>query len=165
MLFLGLVTEWRDQRDSSNRVAPLDGAYREFILNTNRISDIIDESTLAIPKSRFNYSDNPADRREGLSMVRVLLSPAQLITLFDTSPFSQAITLRIHKHNNPAKDTVDTTIGVWSIAYVDRYNPDPDHHVWVIYYKGSFKRMEVLCNHGLEEFIDIIQSGSTSSTR
>ena len=164
MLFLALVTSWRDQRDSSNRVAPLDGAYREFILNTNRISDLIDLTTVADgPKCRFNYSDNPADRREGLSVVECLLQPSQIIAYMDTAPASQAVTLGIHKFNNIDKEEIDTTIGVWSIAYVDRYNPSPDTHVWVVYYKGAFKRMEVLCGHGLQEFIDIIETGTTTA--
>jgi hypothetical protein len=163
MLFNCLITSWTDQRDSSNRVAPLDGDFREYILNTNRISDIVDIGTLAIPKSRFFYSDNPADRREGLSIVECLLSPAQLITLMDTAPHSQAITLGIHKFNNIDKEEIDTTVGVWSIAYVDRYNPSPLTHVWLCYYRGAFKRMEVLCGHGLEEFIDIVQTGTTTT--
>ena len=41
---------------------------------------------------------------------------------------------------------IDTTVGIWSIIYITRYNPDPSNYVWVAYEKGSFKRMEVLCS-------------------
>lgn len=164
MLFNVLVTKWADIRDSSHRIAALDGGVREFILNSNRISDIVDISDDDEPvKSRFYYSDNPNDRREGLSLIEALISPAQLITIIGTSPHSQAVTLGIHKYNNIDKPEIDTVILIDSIAYVDRFNPSPDTHVWVVYYSGAFKRKEVLCAHGLEAFIDIIQTGTTTS--
>ena len=156
-LFLCRVYVWQDLRDSSNRIcereetAPATG--RLFILNTNRITDIRDLSTLAITRCSFQYADNPADRREGLSYVECGLSAAQLTAHFNDVPPSYAITLPIVPYNNPwgsphfpLRAPVDTTVGIWSIAYVDSYNPDPNHYVWVCYYKGAFKRMEVLCD-------------------
>lgn len=163
MLFNTQVTLFKETRDSSHRVAALDGGNRELILNTNRISDITDIHTTSEPvKSRFFYSDNPNDRREGLAIVECYKSPAQLITLIGTSPHSQAVTLGVHKNNNIDAPVIDTTILVDQIAYVDRFNPSPDTHTWVCYYRGAFKRVEVLCAHGLEAFIDIIQTGTTT---
>jgi hypothetical protein len=151
-LFLVNVYIWRDARDSSNRVHASENNGRLFILNTNRISDVRDLSVLAVSRSSFYYSDNPGSRREGLSYVECNLSAAQVIAQFDVSPASQAITLPIVPYNSPYKGNpvfpfrtpINTTIGLWSIAYVTRYNPDPSNYVWVCYYKGSFKRMEVL---------------------
>jgi len=152
-LFVARVYIWQDVRDSSNRISGRESTSgRQFILNTNRITDVKDLSTLAAPRSSFYYSDNPASRREGLSYLEVELSAAQVIAHFDDVPASQAVTLAIVPYNSPYKGNpvfpmrtpVNTTIGIWSIAYVDRYNPDNDY-VWVCYYKGSFKRMEVLC--------------------
>lgn len=164
MLFNAQIALWRAIRDSSHKIGALDGGEREIILNTNRISDIVDISTASEPvKSRFYYSENPNDRREGLAIVECYKSPAQLITLIGTSPASQAVTLGIHKNNDIDKPEIDTTILVDQIAWVDRYNPSPDTHTWVCYYKGTFKRVEVLCAHGLEAFIDIIQTGTTTS--
>lgn len=163
MLFNVAITKWTDTRDSSHRVTALDGWNREFVLNAKCISDIVDISTATEPiKSRFLYSDNPTDRREGLSVIEALISPARLITLIDTSPASQAVTLGIHKNNNIDKEEIDTTILVDHVISVDRYNPSPLTHVWLVYTKGSYKRMEVLCGHGLEEFIDIIQTETTT---
>ena len=153
-LFVARVYVWQDVRDSSNRIhASEHTTGRQFILNTNRITDVKDMSTIAVVRCSFYYSDNPASRREGLSYLEVGLSAAQLIAHFDDVPASQAVTLAIVPFNSPYKGNpvfpmrtpVNTTIGIWSIAYVDRYNPDPNNYVWVCYYKGSFKRMEVLC--------------------
>jgi hypothetical protein len=153
-LFVARVLKWEDVRDSSNRISGREATTgRQFILNTNRITDVKDLSTLAIPKSSFYYSENPGSRREGLSFLEVELSAAQVIAHFDDVPASQAVTLAIVPYNSPYKGNpafpfrtpVNTTIGIWSIALVDRYNPDPNNYVWVTYMKGSFKRMEVLC--------------------
>ena len=92
-LFLCNVLKWSDVRDSSNRVAKIEDNGRLFILNTNRVSDIKDLSTLTVPKCSFYYSDNPGSRREGLSFLEINLSAAELIAEFDTVPASQAITL------------------------------------------------------------------------
>jgi hypothetical protein len=151
-LFVVRVWKWEDLRDSSNRIhASESTSGRYFILNTNRITDLKDLSTLAVARSSFQYSENPGDRREGLSYIECDHSAAQIIAHFDDVPASQAVTLPIVPYNHPwgtphfpIRPTVDTTVGIWSIAIVDRYNPDPNHYVWVTYYKGSFKRMEVL---------------------
>jgi hypothetical protein len=128
------------------------------------MSDIVDISTTAEPvKSRFSYSENLMDRREKPAIVECYKSPAQLITLIGTSPHSQAITLGVHKNNDIDAPEIDTTILIDTIAWVDRANISPDTHVIVCYYRGGFKRVEVLCAHGLEEFIDIIQTGTTTS--
>jgi hypothetical protein len=154
-LFLVNVLKWEDIRDSSNRVATIEHWGRLFLLNTNRVSDVKDLSTLTVPKCSFNYSDNPGSRREGLSYIECNLSAAQMIANFDVVPASQAITLPIVPYNSPYKGNpcfpfrtpnINTTVGIWSICYVTRYNPDPSNYVWVCYYKGSFKRMEVLCS-------------------
>ena len=127
---------------------------RQFILNTNRISDLKACVVAANPfiNSCFYYSDNPGSRREGLSYLEVDHTVAEIIAHFNDVPASQAITLSIVPFNSPYKGNpvfpfrtpVNTTIGIWTIAYVDRYNPLPNDYVWVCYYKGSFKRMEVL---------------------
>lgn len=172
MLFLARVTKWQDVRDSSNRISAGEATTgRLFILNTNRVSDIRDLSTLAIAKCSFYYSDNPASRREGLSYLEVLLSAAQVAAQFDVSPASQAITLPMCPYNSPYKGNpvfplrtpINTTIGIWSIAYVDRYNPDPNNYVWICYYRGSFKRMEVLVSLDVDMY-PTLTSTTTSTT-
>jgi hypothetical protein len=156
-LFLVRIYKWQDVRDSSNRISGMEkDTGRQFILNTNRISDLKACTVVANPliHSSFYYSDNPANPREGLSYLEVDHTVAEIAVHFNDVPASQAITLSIVPYNSPYKGNpvfpfrtpVDTTIGIWSIAYVDRYNPLPNDYVWVAYYKGAFKRMEVLCN-------------------
>ena len=171
-LFVVRIWKWQDSRDSSNRISAMEdrgigGSVlgRYFILNTNRIVDLKDLSTLVVPRSSFLYYDNPFDRRENASYVECDHSAAQIIAHFDDVPASQAVTLPIVPHNQPwgtpyvpLRTPVNTTVGIWAIAYVDRYNPDPNHYVWVCYTKGAFKRVEVLCS------IDIGWPTLTSTT-
>lgn len=164
ILFLAQVYKpWVDFRDSSYRVATIDDSsegHREFILNPFFITDV----TSHTKGSTFLYSDNIGDRRESPSRIICNKTVAQLKTIADSTAHSNAITLPIHIHNNPEKDTVDTTIPWATIAYAVRYNPDPEHHVWVVYDRGSFKRVEVLCNLALEDVEDKVRGAGTTST-
>ena len=170
LLFKTKVFSWTDLRDSSNRVSVLDEeteGHRDFVLNTYFITDI-KSHTLG---SSFVYSDNIGDRREGPSLIVCDKTVAQLNALIDTTPHTNSITLPIYPHANPwgtpffpLRDTVDTTILWCTIAYVVRYNPDPVHKVWIVYTKGSFKRVEVLCDLALEDVPDLIRGAGTTST-
>jgi len=164
VLFLAKVYRpWVDERDSGNRVAKKDRVpelSRDFILNPLKISDLLTHTK----GSTFKFSDNFGDRRERWSTIICNKTVAQVEAYLDTAPFSNAITLPIHPNNNPEKTAVNTTIQWAQICYVDRYNPDPENHVWVIYNKGSFKRVEVLCNLALEDVVDLVRGGTTSST-
>jgi len=173
-LFLATVYEWRDIRDSSNRISAREATTgRLFILNTNRISDVKDLSVLAVARCSFLYSDNPGSRREGLSYVECNLSAAQLIAQFDYVHASYAVTLPVCPWNNPYKGNpvfplrtpVNTTIGLWSIAYVTRYNPDPTNYVWVCYYKGSFRRMEVLVSLDVDMYPTLTSTTTSTEER
>jgi hypothetical protein len=163
ILFEAKVYSWVDQRDSSVRVTTHDKkthGFRTFILNPYFITDL----KVHALGSTFHYSDNFGDRREKWSVIVCNKTVAQIEAYLDTTPFSNAITLPIHKSNNPEKETVDTTIQWSTISFVDRYNPNPEGHVWVIYDKGSFKRVEVLTHLALEDVLDKIRYGSTSTT-
>ena len=154
---------WVDKRDSSNRVTTLDHTpqyKREFLLNPHFITNLISHTK----GSTFAYSDNIGDRRESPSQIICNKTVAQITTYADTTPATYAVTLPIYPNNNPDKTPVDTTILWETISYVDRYNPDPEHKCWVIYDKGSFKRVEVLCNLALEDVRDKTIGGKTTSS-
>jgi hypothetical protein len=164
VLFVGKVYRpWVDERDSSNRVGKQSwypDLVRDFVLNPLKFSDIITHAK----GSTFKFSDNFGDRRERYSQIICNKTVTQIKAYLNTTPYSNAITLPIHPNNNPLKTAVNTTI-LWSqICYADRYNPDPENHCWVIYNKGSFKRVEVLCNLAIEDVVDLVRSGTTSST-
>jgi hypothetical protein len=166
VLFLCKVFRpWVDERDSSSRVALLDHSpathlHRDYVINPLKMSDIITHDLGCTAK----FSDNFGDRRERYSQIIIDKTVAEVEAYLDTAAHSNAITLPIHPSNNPEKTAVDTTI-LWSqICYVDRYNPDPENHVWVIYNKGSWKRVEVLCELALEDVPDLVRGGSTSTT-
>ena len=176
VLFLAHVYKfWSDSRDSKNRVTTLDHSpqnKRLFVLNPYFISDL---KAYTLPSgatgSIFRYSDNIGDRREGPSTIICDKTVSQIIAYADTAPNSTAITLPIYPHAEqwgtpkfPLRTPVDTTIRWASIAYADRYNPDPENKSWVVYDRGSFKRVRVLTNLALEDIRDLVTGGSTSST-
>jgi len=157
------ITRFADKRDSTYRIAPRDGGSRDIVLNTANMSDILvnpDDDT----KSIFKYFDNPRDRRESWALVHANNTVAEIIAAADTDFHSNMITLPIHKHNNPDEVTVDHTMPVEAITYVDRYNPDPANYCWICYYNAAFKRREVLCHYSMEDIPDIAEFGSTTSS-
>lgn len=168
-IFPALVLKWQDLRDSSNRISARESATgRVFLLNTNRITDVKD---IGNNQCSFLYADNPSDRRESVSYLEVDLSVAEVEAYIDSTPHSQALTLPfVPKHEPwgsphfPLRTPVDTTIGIWSVTYFTAYNPDPDNYCWLCYYKGAFKRIEVLVNYSIDDITDIVETGTTTST-
>ena len=164
MFLLTNITQWTDQRDSQKRVHARDIwalGYRVFLINPNRIVDMLVDGTT----SKFRFSDNHRDRREGNSYIKCNSTVAQVITAHDTAFFSKFITLPFCPKNDPHKTTVDTTLDVEDIAYFDAYN-DPDHpnFCWVVYNRKAFKRVEQLVAYSIEEVEDILETGTTSTT-
>jgi hypothetical protein len=164
MVILSEVTKWVDQRDSSKRVHKRDiwdTAYRLFILNPNRMSDIKVHGT----GSQFLFSDNHRDRREGNSFLITNSTVAELQAAHDTAFHSKFVTLGFYPKNNPHKTPVDTTIDVEDIAYFDDYN-DPNHPdvCWLVYNRKSFKRVEQLVEGTFLRIPDILLTGTTSTT-
>ena len=168
-LFLVKVLKWQDLRDSSNRISKSESATgRWFILNTNRVTDV---KVLTATTCSFLYADNPSDRRESVSFLEVDMSQAEVEAAIDSTAHSQALTLPFQPKKEPwgspcypLRTPVDTTIGIWSVAYFTAYNPDPANYCWLCYYKGAFKRIEVLVNYSLDDIRDIVETGTTTST-
>ena len=169
MFLLTEIYEWRDERDSTYRVAPLDeklNGYRQFLINPNRISDLIEgsDTTLMIPTSWFKFFDNHLSLRERWSYIKCYTAVSTIINTADTAFFSSMVTLPICRNNNPDGLTTDTTLPVSCIAYFDRYNPRPTEFVWLVYYNAAFKRREVLVKYNIEQIEDILETGTTSTS-
>jgi len=169
MLEVFRIFKWQDLRDSSNRISKGEATTgRLFILNTNRITDV---KVLTATTSSFLYADNPSDRRESVSYLECDYSQAEIEAIIDDTPHSQALTLPFVPKKEPwgspcypLRTPVDTTIGIWSVTYFTAYNPDPANYCWLCYYKGAFKRIEVLVNYSLDDIRDIVETGTTTST-
>lgn len=154
---------WVDSRDSGLRVTNLDHPTqykRSFVLNPYFISDLKTHTK----GSTFLYSDNIGDRRERPSTIICDLTVTQIKAIMATTANSNMITLPIYKNNNRNNATTDTTIPWAAIAYADRYNPNPENTCWVIYDRGSFKRVEVLVNLAIEDVVRLVLSGNTTAT-
>jgi hypothetical protein len=154
---------WVDSRDSGLRVTSLDhptSYKREFVLNPYFISELKTHTK----GSTFHYSDNFGDRREGPSTIICDHTVAQIKAHADTTANSNFIKLPIYINNNRNNSTVDTTINWATIVYADRYNPNPENTCWVVYDRGSFKRVEVLCNLAIEDVVRLVTGGNTTTT-
>ena len=161
------TTSWKDERDSSYRVAPSDRAgYRAFLLNPNRISDLEegDDNSIAVPTSKFKYFDNHLNPREKYGIIKARISVATIINAADTAYESAFITLPMFRNNNPDNATTDVSIPVSSLAFAQRDNVSPLTRSWVVYYNAAFKRREVLVDYNLEQLEDIAETGSTTTT-
>jgi len=162
ILFIAKVYKpWTDERDSSKRVASIDGASRDYVINPHFMTDITTNTTYG---SNLKYSDNFLDRREKWSTMIIDKTPANIKTYMDATPNSNTIKLPIYPNNNPTKTAVDTTIQWATIVYADRYNPDPDNKCWVCYIQGAFKRREVLTALAIEDVMRLVRSGNTTTT-
>lgn len=166
MFILSEVTKWVDNRDSKKRVHKRDEwalGHRLFVLNPGRMVEIKVHGN----GSSFKFSDNDRDRREATSYLETNSTVAELITAHDTAFHSNFITLDFYPKNNHYKTPVATTLDVNDIAYVDDYN-DPDHPdhdcVWIVYNRKGFKRVEQLVRGTLDSIIDLLETGTTSTT-
>lgn len=157
------ATQWIDNRDSKQRVHPRDTwdtGMREFVINPNRISDMKVHGT----GSQFLFSDNHRDRRESNSFIICNETIAYIEAQHNTAYHSKFVTLPFFPKNDPNRVPVDTTLDVEDIAYFDRYNPDPNNYVWLVYNRKAFKRVEQLVNYNLEQIPDILLTGTTSTS-
>jgi len=157
------ITQWRDNRDSSKRVHPLDVGtlgYREYVINPNRISDLKVHGN----GSCFLFSDNHRDRRESNSYIECNNTVAEIETAHNTAFHSKFITFPFCPKNDPTRTPIDTTLDEADCAYFDRYNPNPVDFVWLIYDRKAFRRVEQLVHLSLEDIPDIALTGTTTST-
>jgi hypothetical protein len=162
MWFEAYVTDWKDGRDSSYRVAPSNrGAYVSFVLNPNRISDLEegDDHSLQVPTSKFKYFDNPLNPREKYGYVKTKTAIAVITAAADDAFHSYFITLPMFRNNNPDNATEDKTIPCAYLAYALAYSADASVS-WVVYYNGAFKRREVLVDLSLAELLLLADTGS-----
>ena len=163
VLFHTQVYSWSDSRDSGRRITNLDHAptyHREFIINPYFISELKTHTK----GSTFKYSENIGDRREGTSTIVCDHTVAAIKAHADTTANSNFIKLPIYINNNRLNSTVDTTINWATISYADRYNPNPENTCWVVYNRGSYKRVEVLVALAIEDIVKLTVGGNTTAT-
>jgi len=110
-LFLGTVMKW--QKDSWKRVRN-STTGTQYLLNTNRVSDIRINSDLTI--SLF-YFDNPFDYRDNGSYMVSNMTAAQLITQMDTAMSHASITIPCYVNNDPTLTTYNITGPVHDLVY------------------------------------------------
>lgn len=166
MFWIAEVTKWETRRDGNKRFHKRDDwslGYRLFALNPNRIVDLKVHGT----GSCFKFSDNHRDRRESPGYIECNSTVAEIETAHNLAYHSKFVTLDFYPKNNHYKVPVATTLDVEDIAYVDDYN-DPDHPdcdcIWIVYCRKGFRRVEQLVRGTLDTFIDLVETGTTSTT-
>lgn len=134
-----------------------------YLLNTNRMVNIIDRTIEGNSGSQLLFSNNPNDPRDSPDRLFVNLTADELRTFRDLDEFSKFAALDIY----PSLDVtnlgtaVETLIEWENIAYV--YMTDRDYLndiCHVVYYDESWKRKVVIVNHTLTGVFEIALLGN-----
>ena len=147
MLALVQVYDW-DTKHPGDRLR--DAFADAYLLNTNRMVNIIDRTIEGNSGSQLLFSNNPNDPRDSPDRLFINLSAAELREYRDLDEFSKFAVLDVF----PSLDVtnlgtaVETLIEWENIAYV--YMTDRDYLndiCHVVYYDESWKRKVVIVNH------------------
>ena len=160
MLALVQVYDW-DTKHPGNR---MNESYGDgFLLNTNRMVNIIDRTLDGNAGSQLLFSNNPNDPRDSPDRLFVSLDASELRAYHDTDYFSKFAVLDIF----PSLDVtnlgtpVETLIEWENIAYVYMTNRDYHNDIChVVYYDESWKRKVVIVNHTLTGVLLIAITGN-----
>jgi hypothetical protein len=149
MLALVEVYDW-DTKHPGNRMN--ESYANAFLLNTNRMINIIDRTIDGNSGSQLLFSNNPNDPRDSPDRLFVNLSASELRNYRDVDEFSKFAVLDVF----PSLDVtnlgtpVETLIEWDNIAYVYMtYNDYTHDRCHVVYYDESWKRKVVIVNHTL----------------
>lgn len=146
MFVIATVTNWESPRDSRGRVPTGERLIgREILLNTNRISDLVQKGS----GCKFYFTDNLANPRDGRGYVEVEDHIETIVGAIATDYPTEYTVLPVYVNNDPSRNTVIRVILTSSIAFADRYNPVPTRS-WVYYVEGGSKFQRVLVNRSIE---------------
>lgn len=162
MFFRTLVKEWLTKRDGKSRVSKLDYKNyggRTYLMNGNRVIRPRVEGSY----TRFDFCDNPNDRRESISTVLATITLAELVTAMNADYPAKFVTIPFFKFNDVNKPTTSSIIPSHSIAFIDTYRIDPAY-CWVVYYINDFKRVESLCSYSMDTLAGLLSTGSVPTS-
>lgn len=145
----GKHQDWKRVRDTTNGTT--------YILNTNRLDSWRAHGSAGTQSSLY-YFDNPGNHRDAGCYMELVKTPAQLITLCDTSQHGH-ITLPIFKKNDATQSTVNTTILTANFAYavaLETNDGSTSATSWVTYVDSGFDIKTVLVNYTLAQMIALL---------
>lgn len=151
MLALVTVSEW-NTKHPGDRMAAFAHAY---VINTNRIVNLVEDEYEGDECSRFLFSNNPNDPRDSPDRIQCALTVDELRVYHDLDPTSKFGSIDIF----PNKDVTDlgtavTTLIEWeNIAYAFvTYSDLVAGRTRMVYYDESWKRKEVFIDHSIIAF-------------
>ena len=148
MFIITTVTKWVTQRDGKARIStPEVATGRTFVLNTNRMVDIVATDY----GSKFYFYDNHLDRREGKTYVECNSTVAELYAAKALILASEFRVIPVYKNNDIRQSTISMYFMVKDIAYLDAYRIAPPQATWIIYLEKGFKRVEILADYDIQE--------------
>jgi hypothetical protein len=160
MLAKVTITRW-DGKDNIISQA-IDGV---FLINMNRVNSI---QTRATTKSSFYFVDNLWDRRDAPRYVECDSSASTLKTAADYTWQSQFVALPVYPDNDSSATATYKYIHVDSFAYCYEDKSSEDTYgegtrTWVEYFEGAFRRRKVLVALGIDQLLEYVDTGSTTS--
>lgn len=160
MLALVQVYDWDTKHPGDRMNESFANAY---LLNTNRMVNIIDRTIEGNSGSQLLFSNNPNDPRDSPDRLFVHLSADGLRAYRDVDEFSKFAVLDVF----PSLDVtnlgtaVETLIEWENIAYFYMTQNDYENdHCHMVYYDESWKRKVVIVDHTLEGILLIAIAGN-----
>ena len=152
-LFLATIMKWQTCKSQGNKRVRDATNGTEYLLNTNRLDSIRAHGSGGTESSCF-YFDDPFNSRDQGCYMELVKTPAQLITLIDTSQ-NKYVTLPIHPDNDSQQLSVKRTFQSKDIAFaVDQYTGAETS--WVTYCDEAFKKRTVLVGLSVAQIIALM---------
>ena len=136
---------------------------KECILNTRRMSHIVDISLLQITESRLLYSYREGHRRGNLHSIDIDKTPVQINTASEVVPFNDFVVLPVYPDDDITQTPIDTSFKVRDIA---RVIADPESalrcYVWIHHNEVRLRRYLIGLN--FEQLYERAMNGETATS-
>lgn len=136
---------------------------KKCVLNTSRMSRLIDASTTGNTRTRLLYSYREGHRRGNLHEVTIDKTITQINTASETTPYDDFVTLPVFPDENPSATPVNTAFKVKDIA---RAVADPltvwRSYVWVHHNEVRLSRYLVDLN--VDQLYERAMNGSAATS-
>lgn len=136
---------------------------KRCILNTRRMSHLVDISTLVVTETRLLYSYREGHRRGNLHSIDIDKTPAQINTASELVPFNDFVILPVYPDDDITQTPVDTSFKVRDIARVI-IDPESDWRCYVWIHHNEVRLRRYLVGMSIDNFYDWVMAGSTTTT-
>lgn len=136
---------------------------KRCILNTRRMSELDDISTLSVTETRLLYSYREGHRRGNLHSIDINRTPAQINTASELTPYDDFIELYVFPDEDPDETPVAKHFKVRDIARVIE-DPKDDTRCYVWIHHNEVRLRRYLVNLSMDDLYDYAMTGTTTTS-